>query len=95
MKGHKTNLKKLRTSQKQWYTPIISAFRRLRQEDHKFKASMDYIVIPCLKSFFPVKNHYLLKNKQEKTRTKKSKTNSLNSSSEEMDFQPSVSDSPL
>jgi hypothetical protein len=25
-----------------WYTPIIPALRRLRQEDHKFKASLDY-----------------------------------------------------
>jgi hypothetical protein len=26
-----------RPSQVQWHTPIISAFRRLRQEDHEFK----------------------------------------------------------
>jgi hypothetical protein len=25
-----------------WYTPIIPAFRRLRQEDQEFKASLGY-----------------------------------------------------
>jgi hypothetical protein len=29
--------------------PIIAAFRRLRQEGHKFKVSLGYIVRPCLK----------------------------------------------
>jgi hypothetical protein len=26
-----------------WFTPVISAFRRLRQENHKFEASLGYI----------------------------------------------------
>jgi hypothetical protein len=30
-----------------WYTPIIPALRRLRQEDHKFKARQGYMVTPC------------------------------------------------
>jgi hypothetical protein len=28
---------------------VILALRRLRQEDHKFKASLGYLVSPCLK----------------------------------------------
>jgi hypothetical protein len=28
--------------------PIISALRRLRQEDHEFKTSLGYTVRPCL-----------------------------------------------
>jgi hypothetical protein len=32
-----------------WVMPIIPAHRRLRQEDHEFKVSLDYIVRPCLK----------------------------------------------
>jgi hypothetical protein len=31
------------------YTSIILEFRRLRQENQEFKASLGYIVIPCLK----------------------------------------------
>jgi hypothetical protein len=27
-----------------WYKPIIPGLRRLREEDHKFKDSLDYIV---------------------------------------------------
>jgi hypothetical protein len=27
-----------------WYTPATSAFKRRRQEDHKFEASLGYIV---------------------------------------------------
>jgi hypothetical protein len=30
------------------YTPIISAFRRLRQRDSKFKASLSYVVKPYI-----------------------------------------------
>jgi hypothetical protein len=32
-----------------WYILIISALRGLRQEDHKFKASLGYIVKPFSK----------------------------------------------
>jgi hypothetical protein len=28
-----------------WFTPIIPAFGRLKQEDPEFKTSLDYIVI--------------------------------------------------
>jgi hypothetical protein len=31
-----------------WYTPVIPALRKLRQEDHKFKVSLGYIERPCL-----------------------------------------------
>jgi hypothetical protein len=26
-----------------WYMPVISTLRRLRQEDHKFKANLSYM----------------------------------------------------
>jgi hypothetical protein len=29
------------------YTPVIPALRKLRQEDHKFEASLDYILRLC------------------------------------------------
>jgi hypothetical protein len=32
-----------------WYTPIIPELGRRRQENHEFKASLDYMVSPCLK----------------------------------------------
>jgi hypothetical protein len=32
-----------------WYTSIISALKRVRQEDLKFEASLEYIARPCLK----------------------------------------------
>jgi hypothetical protein len=37
------------SSQVWWYTHIIPALGRWRQEDHKFKANLGYIVRPCLK----------------------------------------------
>jgi hypothetical protein len=59
-----TNSRRLGNSQRPkwtgcWYTLVITAFRRLRQEDHKFDASPGYMVCseiiqvtqkgPCLK----------------------------------------------
>jgi hypothetical protein len=32
-----------------WYTLIISALKRLRQEDGKFETSLGCIIKPCLK----------------------------------------------
>jgi hypothetical protein len=32
-----------------WHTPGTPAFRRLRQQDHMFKASLECIVRSCLK----------------------------------------------
>jgi hypothetical protein len=29
-----------------WLTPVITAFRKLRQEDYKFKASLGYMARP-------------------------------------------------
>jgi hypothetical protein len=36
-------------SQVWWYMPVISALRRLRQEDGEFKASLGYTAGPSLK----------------------------------------------
>jgi hypothetical protein len=33
-----------------WYTPVIPALRRWRQEDKKFETSLDYVARPCLKN---------------------------------------------
>jgi len=38
--------------QEWWHRPVILALRKLRQEDHKFKASLSFIARPCLKSNF-------------------------------------------
>jgi hypothetical protein len=35
-------------SQKWWLTLVISAYRRLRQENHGFKVSVRYVVRLCL-----------------------------------------------
>jgi hypothetical protein len=32
-----------------WFTPVIPALRRLRQEDRKLETSLGYIVGPCHK----------------------------------------------
>jgi hypothetical protein len=32
-----------------WHKSAILVFRRLKQEDHEFKVSLGYIVIPFLK----------------------------------------------
>jgi hypothetical protein len=32
-----------------WWRLVISALTRLKQEDYKFEASLDYIVKPCLR----------------------------------------------
>jgi hypothetical protein len=54
----KTNFKRLdpifllksgETSWAWWFTPVIPGLGRLKQEDHKFKVSLDYKVRPCLK----------------------------------------------
>jgi hypothetical protein len=36
-------------SQAWWYTPVIPALGRLRQEDHDFEASLGYRRTRCLK----------------------------------------------
>jgi hypothetical protein len=33
-----------------WYLSVISTLRRLRQEDHNFKAILGYITKPCFKN---------------------------------------------
>jgi hypothetical protein len=33
-----------------WFTPVIPSLGRLKQEDHKLEASLDYIGRPCLKT---------------------------------------------
>jgi hypothetical protein len=42
-----------------WFMPIIPALRRVRQKDHKFKASLGHTVRQCFK--------------QNKTKTKSKK----------------------
>lgn len=36
--------------QVQWYTSVIPAFGKIRQEDHEFETSVSYIGGPCFKS---------------------------------------------
>jgi hypothetical protein len=36
-------------SQAQWCRPVTPALRRLSKEDHKFEASLGYLVRPCLR----------------------------------------------
>jgi hypothetical protein len=31
-----------------WHTPVITALRRLRQEDHEFEVSLGYVVKCCV-----------------------------------------------
>lgn len=55
---------------KQYHTPRIHAVCRLRQQDHKFQASLSSIVKLCLQSktiFF--KEYYLAFRKEENSET--------------------------
>jgi hypothetical protein len=45
-----TCLKKPKGSQMWWYTPIISAFGRMRQEYWELDASLGYIRRPCFQN---------------------------------------------
>jgi hypothetical protein len=40
----------MKNSQVWWYTPILPAPVRLKQEDYKFKASLGYKARPCFKN---------------------------------------------
>jgi hypothetical protein len=44
-----THTEKMNICQVWWYTTVIPAVWRLRQEDLKVKASLEYIMRPCLK----------------------------------------------
>jgi hypothetical protein len=35
--------------QEWWHTPVISTFRKLREEVHTFEGSLGYVTRPCLK----------------------------------------------
>jgi hypothetical protein len=43
-------IKNVILSQVWWYTPVIPALGRQKQEDLVFKASLGYIVMPCLQT---------------------------------------------
>jgi hypothetical protein len=32
-----------------WCTPVFPALGRLRQDDHEFETTLDYVARPCLK----------------------------------------------
>jgi hypothetical protein len=38
------------SQQRWWLSSIIPALGRLKQEDHEFEASLNYIVRPCFKT---------------------------------------------
>jgi hypothetical protein len=43
-----------------WYTSVIPALERLRQEDCEFKAGMDYVWKPCLKKTIEARRQWLM-----------------------------------
>jgi hypothetical protein len=49
-----------RASPTWWHRSVIPALRKLRQEALQFKASLGYIVIPCLKKNKKVARHQWL-----------------------------------
>jgi hypothetical protein len=49
-KKKQPNFKMSKGSWAWWCVPAIPALQRLRQEDHKFQASLNYTAIPCLKN---------------------------------------------